>query len=396
MSLLGSTTGSNKDMSNPYAFKFTCYGQKLSFFTQKLLSALKWYDLEVHNNDNTTTTINTNNRYFPDTHEYKNKSGANGKMLESRSGTHQIPILETPEGWIVNDSTPILLHLDTRLETSMLYPGTPFTKCVVALIEEYFDEWMARLTIHTRWYDDDTARYVARELIKGSSATQVSEDVLNTIVNSKASPIIWGRKAIRALGMTSLTQRMEGEKELVRIYTELETTLRTRKYVMGNFPCAVDAALMGGLVAHFLNDPYPKKLLSSLSRVKAYASRRFPVMFSNQTSYSSSITSELPPFFEFVLREMSSNGYIDFVKNNRDAIFKKQKAFIATVYQERVSYLARPYVEKSRRMLQHHTATFLRNAPHDRKRYIQLLEKYNLRELYEPQLYAVQQQLSKI
>ena len=329
-------------------------------------------------------------RYFPKSHAYKTKNVLNGKLLESRSGTHQIPILETPEGWIINDSTPLLIMLDKRLSKSMLYPGTPFTQCVVALIEEYFDEWMARLTIHTRWFDDETARYAAKTLLKSSSSTEIPEETLNSIVNSKASPIVWGRKAIRALGMTSRTQQIEGEKELFRIYSELERCLRTRKFVLGNAPCAVDAVLQGGLKAHFLNDPYPKKMLLSLNRIKSYASRSHDCTLEEP---SSGIL-ELPEFFEFVLREMSTNGYIDFVSKNRDAIASGKKAFIASVYNESVSYLARPYVEKSRRMLQHHTASFLRNKPHDHNRYLDLLEKYNLRELYEPQLYCDQKVVS--
>ena len=42
MSLLGGSGKSNKDVSNPYQFKYVCYGQDLSFFTQKLMAVLKW------------------------------------------------------------------------------------------------------------------------------------------------------------------------------------------------------------------------------------------------------------------------------------------------------------------------------------------------------------------
>jgi hypothetical protein len=64
---------------------YTVYGSDFSYFTRKLEAAMIFY-------------------------------GAHFEMLpkppeaEARSGTHQVPVLHTPENWMIADSTP-LLHL---------------------------------------------------------------------------------------------------------------------------------------------------------------------------------------------------------------------------------------------------------------------------------------------
>ena len=88
-----------------------------------------------------------------------------------------------------------------------------------------------------------------------------------------------------------------------------------------------------------------------------------------------------PPFIEFVLKEMGS-GFHNFVKGNSDGITEGAKAFEADVYGEGVSYLARPYVEKSRKMLQDFTGTIL--DPQQAAAYTALLAKFGLDDLYAP------------
>ena len=41
--------------------------------------------------------------------------------LGRRAGTHQIPLLETPEGWALADTTPILALLDARVPARRLF-----------------------------------------------------------------------------------------------------------------------------------------------------------------------------------------------------------------------------------------------------------------------------------
>ena len=55
------------------------------------------------------------------------------------------------------------------------------------------------------------------------------------------SPLHWGKRVCRALGMESATQREAGEAELLRIHCVLNAHLASRRYVLGDAPCALDA-----------------------------------------------------------------------------------------------------------------------------------------------------------
>ena len=69
-------------MTNPYVI----YGGQLSYFTRKLEAACLFYGLEF---------------------EMRNKNQSDPANIEVRSGTHQVPVLQTPENWMIGDTTPI-------------------------------------------------------------------------------------------------------------------------------------------------------------------------------------------------------------------------------------------------------------------------------------------------
>ena len=121
--------GSQRDKAVATA-AYQLIGSRQSYFTQKIQAALRWY--------------------FPDDHVFVTKSSVNKDDVEKRSGTHQIPVLITPENWCIADSTPLLALLDSRMPQSRLYPAGGIG-LLAALLEEYFDEWSARWCISTRW-----------------------------------------------------------------------------------------------------------------------------------------------------------------------------------------------------------------------------------------------------
>ncbi|MEI5617277.1 glutathione S-transferase N-terminal domain-containing protein, partial [Streptomyces brasiliscabiei] len=79
-------------MANPAGY--VLYGSGPSLFTRKLETALK---------------------YYAPPFEFMLKRGRPaGQTMEARAGTHQVPVLATPEGWMIADTTPIMDLLDHR------------------------------------------------------------------------------------------------------------------------------------------------------------------------------------------------------------------------------------------------------------------------------------------
>ena len=83
---------------------YTVYGGELSLFTRKLEAAMIFYGAEF---------------------ELRPKNVDNRKEIEQRSGTHQVPVLHTPENWMIGDTTPLIQLLDSRFPNRRLLPEGP-------------------------------------------------------------------------------------------------------------------------------------------------------------------------------------------------------------------------------------------------------------------------------
>ncbi len=67
------------------ATEYMVYGSHISLFTRKLESAMRFYGAPFRQ---------------------ERKTGENGPELESRSGSRQVPVLRTPENWVLADTCP--------------------------------------------------------------------------------------------------------------------------------------------------------------------------------------------------------------------------------------------------------------------------------------------------
>ena len=64
-----------------------------------------------------------------------------------------IPLVVTPEGEGIQDSTPIMEAVEARTPTPSIHPTMRRLAFLSALIEEFGDEWGNKLMFHHRWYD---------------------------------------------------------------------------------------------------------------------------------------------------------------------------------------------------------------------------------------------------
>lgn len=291
---------------------YILYGSELSYFTRKLEAALRFYGADF---------------------ELRRKTPDTAAEIEQRSGTHQVPVLHTPENWMIADTTPLLHLLDGRFPQRRLFPPGPLG-VLVHIVEEYFDEWIARTMVHYRWHYAESAEFASLRMAAGNA-------------EAAARVRAWGPRACRATGTESEHQQREAEAEYVRILEALEAQLAATPYLLGDRPTAVDCIVLGGLRAHTFMDPDPKRVTAGYKRVVAWCE-------SGADRWNG--TGELAPFPDstpfarFVLAEMVPT-YRPYVLGNRDAQAAGAKAFQVRTYGEDVSYLSRPYPEQSRRMI---------------------------------------------
>lgn len=300
---------------------YTLYGMRLSYFTRKLEAAMMWYGQPFH--------------FLP-------KSMDLQQEIEHRSGTRQVPVLQTPEGWMIADTTPLMDLLDGRYPSRRMFPLGPLG-VLVHVVEEWLDEWIPRIAVHYRWQYPDCAAFAAPLLAEDAAPTAPPETRQMLAMGITQ----WGAKSCRATGMLSERQQREGEAEYERLLEALNAQLSTTRYALGDRPCAVDAVLLGGLRAHFATDPEPRQRTQRYSRVWRWLESR---------ALAWDGTGELAPFPEstpfarHVLGEMKG-PYAAFLLANASGLLAGTKGCIAPVYGEEVSFKTRSYPEQSRQML---------------------------------------------
>ena len=292
---------------------YVLYGSEPSLFTRKLEAALAFYGAPF---------------------EFRRKrEQPDIAALEARGGTHQVPLLLTPENWMLADTTPIIDLLDGRFPRRRLFPEGPLG-VLAHLVEEYLDEWVSRVMVHYRWHFPDSALFASNAIAGGNEA------VAQTVRQ-------WGPRACRATGTETEFHQKAAEDEYVRLLEAADAQLATTRFLLGDRPSAADCMVLGGFRAHTLHDPDPTKVVERYPRLVAWNEAAWS--WDGEGDWAA--FPESTPFARHVLGEMATH-YLRFLAASERATATGQKAFTVDTYGEPASYLTRPYPGRSWRMIE--------------------------------------------
>ena len=87
-----------------YQGTYTLIGQEMSMFTRKLEAQLRYQNIP---------------------YQWEIKSQQNTDGINTRAGTHFIPVLKTPDGWMINDTISIGPLLNDRFSDCPVVPDSP-------------------------------------------------------------------------------------------------------------------------------------------------------------------------------------------------------------------------------------------------------------------------------
>lgn len=164
----------------------------------------------------------------------------------------RIPILETPEGHVIQDTTAIFEYLERRFPEPPALPPGPRQRLAAYLIDLFASEGV-KVAWHYRWnFREPNLHFVVREFGR-SFRPQGSDDQLDHYGRVVAARMD-GHRA--RLGITEdLYPAMEA------IYFDILDTLEAHftatPYLLGGLPSVGDFGLMGPLFAHLGRDPWP-------------------------------------------------------------------------------------------------------------------------------------------
>ena len=219
------------------------------------------------------------------------------------------------------------------------------------IVEDCLDEWVARVMVHYRWHYPDSARFAAGAIAGGDA--QAAEQIA-----------AWGPRACRATGTETVFHQRAAEDEYRQLLTAAEEQLDETRFLLGDRPTVVDCMFLGGLHAHTLHDPDPRKIVLGYPRIVAWYQQNIAPDFAPQVWADDTPWAPFPdstPFARHVLK-LTAEQYRPFLLANAQALKTGSRAFTIDTGGEPASYLCRPYPEQARMMIRQRIANRL-DAP---------------------------------
>ena len=175
-------------------------------------------------------------------------------------GMVTFPVLETPEGQFIQDSTDIVTYLDSLddpASETFMTPSTPVQRVVARLIDGFGLAGMLQAAMHYRWsYRDEQELFLQTEFGRGLYAGADRE----ARRNAGKRVMDFFSSSLPALGITNATvPAIEAAYE--ELLEALDVHFQSYPYVMGWRVSIADLGLIAPMYAHLGRDPYPTAMM---------------------------------------------------------------------------------------------------------------------------------------
>jgi glutathione S-transferase len=213
---------------------YRVYGSELSPYSVKVRSYFRW-------------------KRIP--HEWLIRSAATEAEFQRHAKLPLIPLVVTPDGRALQDSTPIIEELERAHPEPPLQPPDEVRAFLAALIEEYADEWGNKPMFHYRWYyapdQDSAAERIARAMMPG-----VAEDAVTSAIGAIKARMV---PRLAFVGSAPETKDVI-EASFRRQLATLERHLAARPFLFGGRPVLADLGLYAQLY-QCSTDPTPGAIM---------------------------------------------------------------------------------------------------------------------------------------
>lgn len=174
-------------------------------------------------------------------------------------GFFVVPVLEAPDGAIVQDTSDIIEHLEGKFPEPRLFPSAPVQRTVAMLIDAFGSEALLRPAMHYRWsYLSQQEGFLRAEFGRSGSA---SRDPAQR--DAVAAPFMRAmHDHLPPLGITPETIPAI-EQAHVDLLEILDRHFLGQPYILGGRPSIADFGLMAPLFAHLGRDPHPATLMKT-------------------------------------------------------------------------------------------------------------------------------------
>ncbi len=193
-------------------------------------------------------------RYKNIPHQWILRNPSNMEEFQKYAKLPLIPLVVTPDGQGIQDSTPIMEKMEALHPEPSIHPGEPTAAFVSALLEEYGDEWVNKPMFHYRWsYEADQISTAERIAATAFGAT--GEALVKAAAQVRERMV--GR--LHVVGSSPETKPVI-EASLAGLLALLERHLDGRDYLFGGRPAFADFGLFAQLY-EMSTDPTPGAIM---------------------------------------------------------------------------------------------------------------------------------------
>ncbi len=227
------------------------------------------------------------------------------RFIVPRTGVRYIPVLQTPEDQVWQDTTVIIDLMEERFPQPSVYPATARRKLAALILELFGDEWLLLPAMHYRWnYPAENLPFIYGEFGK------LMFPRLPAFVQRKVGKKLGDRfrSVVPRLGISEATiPALESWYE--GLLQELDQHFLHHDFLLGQHPTIADFGFIGPFYAHLYRDPYPGKLMrESAPRVSAWVERMISpqAVASATTAERNELADEIPPTLMPVLSRFAT------------------------------------------------------------------------------------------
>ena len=272
-------------------------------------------------------------RYKRIPHEWIVRHMGNMQEFQRFAKLPLVPLVITPEGTGLQDSTPILEEMERRFPEPSIEPKDPALAFLSALIEEYADEWGNKPMFHFRWWyapdQKSAALRIAQANLPGAPADAVEKLALS--LEQRMIP------RLSFVGSNADTKE-QIESSFRRQIALLEPHFAARPFLFGGRPCLADFGLFAQLYECSI-DPTPgAELRARAPRVGAWIERMLdPAVQGDFETWSA-----LAPTLEPLLTQEIAGLFLPWTTANARALAAGEAGF-------EVSLEGRPFRQQAQK-----------------------------------------------
>jgi len=184
-----------------------------------------------------------------------------GAEIQPAVGMLVVPLLETADGRVLQDTDDIIDELEATHPERPLRPDTPVQQVVSRLLCAYASEGLLSTAMHYRWsYRAEQETFLRAEF--GRVAHHGFDRAARLASGQQLMNYFSG--LLPALGVTPATiSTLEGT--YLELLDALDAHFQCHPYFLGGRPCDADFGFMAPLYAHLGRDPVPAALMKRVA-----------------------------------------------------------------------------------------------------------------------------------